>query len=444
MSLIRQHFGGHKHFAAAVKARILMSFLSVKKMQLEQMKESMCALLEDGAQDGDAWVKVIAELMRTLPEQGKLHLDGAADGVLRTLGEKFARHADNHARDDEVHTLPNAMYLGRHFNSQFSDTTHQHFSVREEEEVTAAVEQPHQTKKIGREYDVEAGSPAPAVKNVQQASSPAPPTAVVTASNISRAPPPNLRREGSLGMSLTVAERKRLERENNNEAFGSGRDATGGKRSRGMAAVDFDEAMTESKKPRRGEEAERKRQEKENKRLEREEKKRLKEKEAEEKRRAQQLHELQKTLRSQQKAGEAAAATQQPVAGTAPPLSGVLGSAVAGSTNALTPQSRLIIEKFLSGDRGAARAVSVGSDVHEVVLNEDVKHGPDNMPTHKEHIIFEMNSSTGKWRKLRRKLPLTAPCVTAQGQLHMQLAQMAQMAAMNKQNPGQDQPPRGR
>jgi len=63
-----------------------------------------------------------------------------------------------------------------------------------------------------------------------------------------------------------------------------------------------------------------------------------------------------------------------------------------------------IIARFLGGERAAAKGVSAG-DVHEIVLNESVKYAPDKSPMHKERIIFEMNSATGKWRKLRRKLP---------------------------------------
>ena len=44
--------------------------------------------------------------------------------------------------------------------------------------------------------------------------------------------------------------------------------------------------------------------------------------------------------------------------------------------------------------------------MHEVVLNEQIKYAPDQSPMHNERIIFEMNSASGKWRKLRRKLPV--------------------------------------
>ena len=62
-----------------------------------------------------------------------------------------------------------------------------------------------------------------------------------------------------------------------------------------------------------------------------------------------------------------------------------------------------IIEKFLSGDRNAAR-LDGGGDTHEIVLNEMPRFTSDGKPSHTELIIFEMNATTGKWRKLRRKL----------------------------------------
>ena len=108
MAGIRQHF---KILAPAVKARILMSFLSVRKNQLGPMKvphrtshhtfclvvssnadctqDDMLALVEEGLRDEDSWVQVIANMMSSLPENGILKISGDAQtGVVKALAEK--------------------------------------------------------------------------------------------------------------------------------------------------------------------------------------------------------------------------------------------------------------------------------------------------------------------------------------------------------------------
>jgi hypothetical protein len=48
----------------------------------------MVVLLRKGSADGDAWVKVIADLMENLPEHGTFHMDGRKEGILQTLASK--------------------------------------------------------------------------------------------------------------------------------------------------------------------------------------------------------------------------------------------------------------------------------------------------------------------------------------------------------------------
>jgi hypothetical protein len=90
-----------------------------------------------------------------------------------------------------------------------------------------------------------------------------------------------------------------------------------------------------------------------------------------------------------------------------PPMAPKLSAALDGPTNQLTADKQQIISKFLTGDKNAAKMQFGGGDISEIVLNEITKYGPDNITaSHKEIIIFEMNVATGKWRKLRRKLPI--------------------------------------
>ena len=96
-----------------------------------------------------------------------------------------------------------------------------------------------------------------------------------------------------------------------------------------------------------------------------------------------------------------------------------------GATNQLTADMRAHITSFLSGDLSAA---PLNGNTEEVVLNEEDKfvmeqvvalrdvlassltiecrslQDGEQVLSHRERIIFEMNYETGKWRKLRRKL----------------------------------------
>merc|ERR1712094_77474 len=77
--------------------------------------------------------------------------------------------------------------------------------------------------------------------------------------------------------------------------------------------------------------------------------------------------------------------------------------ALAGPTNALTPENQQIIAKFLQGDKSVAQAAG-GAMTREIVLNVTQKYNEDKSHAYVEQIIFEMNAESGKWRKLRRKV----------------------------------------
>ena len=51
-------------------------------------QDDMLALLDEGSRDEDSWVKVVADVMSTLPEKGLLNHGQA--GEVRTLAEKCA------------------------------------------------------------------------------------------------------------------------------------------------------------------------------------------------------------------------------------------------------------------------------------------------------------------------------------------------------------------
>jgi len=89
---------------------------------------------------------------------------------------------------------------------------------------------------------------------------------------------------------------------------------------------------------------------------------------------------------------------QQPVVGV-PNVSAMLEPA-----NALTAENRALIMAFLSGQRNV-----VGDTApKQVVLNEEQKITPQGQQ-YLEQIIFEMNPTTGTWKKLRRKKAAGAP-----------------------------------
>ena len=55
--------------------------------------------------------------------------------------------------------------------------------------------------------------------------------------------------------------------------------------------------------------------------------------------------------------------------------------------------------KFLGGDR----TNTTGNPIRQFILNEEPKQNPAG-GSYLEQIVFEVNYSTGQWKKLRRKL----------------------------------------
>eukprot|EP00698_Gefionella_okellyi_P010221 TRINITY_DN2640_c0_g1_i11.p2 TRINITY_DN2640_c0_g1~~TRINITY_DN2640_c0_g1_i11.p2 ORF type:complete len:372 (+),score=117.97 TRINITY_DN2640_c0_g1_i11:464-1579(+) len=91
-----------------------------------------------------------------------------------------------------------------------------------------------------------------------------------------------------------------------------------------------------------------------------------------------------------------AATSSDAAAAAAAPVDAV--TAAIGQSNALSAENRLLVERFLGGQRSDELAVN---GVREVVLNEEIKE--ETGQRMKEQIIFEMNYTTGQWRKLRRR-----------------------------------------
>jgi len=307
MAGIRQHF---KILAPAVKARILMSFLSVRKNQLGPMKDDMLALVEEGLRDEDSWVQVIANMMSSLPENGILKISGDAQtGVVKALAEKFAKQAET-SSNNEINFLSNAKYLGEHLlPNSCKVTDHVHFSLRPEPIGSTPTDPRQGKKRVDKDQFNDSMDP-------QEVSSPQ----VARGSREDSSPAHNLHRavssrggfprrsESTTGDRLRrLDSSSQLTRMESSESLGLRRMENGmgqqsaGKRSR-MMAIDFDDAINESKRPRKDEDAERKKQEREDareqKRQEREEKKKKKAEEIEERKRMSEMrkHETAKVM----------------------------------------------------------------------------------------------------------------------------------------------------
>jgi len=69
--------------------------------------------------------------------------------------------------------------------------------------------------------------------------------------------------------------------------------------------------------------------------------------------------------------------------------------------NQLTPENKEIIVQFLSGNR--ANPTPDDGAVKQIQLNFEQKVNPENNTAYMEMIIFEIDYSSGSWRKFRRK-----------------------------------------
>lgn len=91
--------------------------------------------------------------------------------------------------------------------------------------------------------------------------------------------------------------------------------------------------------------------------------------------------------------------------------------------NKISAVERETLTRFLSGDRSSGGDVPV----RQVVLNEETKQNPTG-GSYVEQIVFEVNFTTGQWKKLRRKLR-QEPAVPAAPQGLQDVAAAAAMAS---------------
>lgn len=338
---VKEHFN---YLEPAVKARVLLSLLSVKRHQATQIKEGMAQLLERAVLDDDPWVQMIAGALASYPEDASLQLHpahAASESLLEAVASKVAEAADANPSKADVPALE-ALYLDPSVAPSLK-TAHEHFVLR----AAAPVEDPYDQQE---------------------------------AADTAQQPSPKPSAEGS--HTPRAAPKHQAPRPLGMPKMGMGRPAVPVGSKRTMMAIDFEEAIKE------GEHAKRRR--------------------GEDKAAAKATNEAKPTSSGleavQQQVPESWAA---PGAGPAltPQIEESIRQAFSGATNQLTPQLRAQISAFLAGDHSRAPLDGI---TEEVVLNEEDKYvmeeGGTQVLSHRERIIFEMNYETGKWRKLRRKL----------------------------------------
>jgi len=381
---LTSHFGSPSPIIEpAIKARILLSMLSCKKHQLSQSKDAFAVLLKKASNDEDPWVQMIAAVLSTYPQENKIQIHPTAEASANLIATVVEQVGAAVQLEAVVPSLE-ACFLDPSIAPAVS-TDHQHFKLR-------ATQDPVD------EYDMPMEQSGPPPPGDCAAPSPREPRVAPTLGH---------RTASSLGQPL-------LNRTSSMQSMQGRRGSAMPKSSkRTMVAIEFEEAVKESDNAtkRRRADGQAGRQDRQEAKPAAESAKpaamRLEDPLAAIVPEPDSLHAPQGADDAWAGAGALRAAAPPPVQQsqlTAPQHESIR-QAFGGATNQLTADMRAHITSFLSGDLSAA---PLNGNTEEVVLNEEDKfvmeQDGEQVLSHRERIIFEMNYETGKWRKLRRKL----------------------------------------
>eukprot|EP00658_Telonema_sp_P-2_P039129 TRINITY_DN27999_c0_g1_i2.p1 TRINITY_DN27999_c0_g1~~TRINITY_DN27999_c0_g1_i2.p1 ORF type:complete len:391 (+),score=98.06 TRINITY_DN27999_c0_g1_i2:124-1296(+) len=340
---VTQHFNKFME----LKARVLLSLMSVKRHQATQIKEGSMELLSKARDDDDPWVQLISSLLATYPKDSVIQLHPDHDPTEKLL-KSVASTVAAAAVDNLVPSVE-SVYLDPQIAPPL-DGTHTHFVLKPAPELVDPFETTEpEVQSLTAQYSKDSSN------------LPVTPRAIPRAPSSQAGAAPR-RSSAPIFKPAPMAGSKRT-----------------------MVAIDFEEAMKEAEsgnKRRRGNE---------DKPAVREEQKLAP---------APQYHE---PASAEAVSHAWVQEVQQPV--LTPQMEHSIRQAFSGATNQLTDELRVHMTAFLSGDLSAA---PIHTKTEEVVLNEEDKYvmeadGTQSL-SHKERIIFEMNYETGTWRKLRRKL----------------------------------------
>merc|ERR1719192_1742711 len=99
-----------------VKVKLLLSFLHMPRRQLEQheWRQELNAIVEMASNDTDQWVMMVADLMKTFPNQALFNLEEISEAAEEPFGDVIKELTKQVKKSTDRSTMPlEFQFLGK-------------------------------------------------------------------------------------------------------------------------------------------------------------------------------------------------------------------------------------------------------------------------------------------------------------------------------------------